>query len=55
MGDHDERLAMTHRLKRLLDVLLRLRIQRARGLIEDQDARVLQEHAGQCEALTLAA
>ena len=35
--------------------LLHLRIERARRLVEDQDRRVLQQHAGDGDALALAA
>lgn len=43
------------RLQCLLDDLLRLAVQRGRGLVEEEDARVAEEGARQGDALLLAA
>src|SRR5213075_111940 len=43
------------RLERGLDQLLIARVERARGLVEDQDARVAQDRARDRQALPLAA
>ena len=49
------RLALHQRVELLLDRRLDLRIERRGRLVEDQDRRVLEEHAGDGDALALAA
>src|SRR5579885_2547491 len=53
--DSQRRASLHQRLQSGLDQTLRMRIERARGLIEDQDARIFQDHAGDGDALLLAA
>ena len=52
-GDHG--LALHQRRERLLDRRLDLRVERRGRLVEDQDRRVLEDHAGDGDALALAA
>ena len=53
--DGDHRLARHQPVEALLDRRLDLRIERARRLVEDEDRRVLEEDAGDGDALALAA
>ena len=55
VGDGDHGLAGHQVVELLLDGRLHLRVERARRLVEDQDRRVLQQHAGDGHALALAA
>ena len=55
VGDGDHRLALHQPVEALLDRRLDLRIERAGRLVEDQDRRVLEEDAGDRDALALAA
>ncbi len=55
MGDGDHRLAGHQPVEALLDRRLDLRIERRGRLVEDQDRRVLEQHAGDGDALALAA
>src|SRR5262252_4544373 len=54
VGNGDHRLAGHQVIELLLDRLLHLRVQGAGGLVEDKDRRVLQQHAGDGDALALA-
>src|SRR5215467_10384277 len=53
VGNGDHRLAGHQVIELLLDRLLHLRVQGAGGLVEDKDRRVLQQHAGDGDALAL--
>ena len=55
VGDGDHRLAGHQAVERLLDRRLDLRIERRGRLVEDEDRRILQEDAGDGDALALAA
>jgi hypothetical protein len=55
MGDDDRRLADHQPLQRLLDQQLGLRIDGGRGLVKDQDGRILENRAGNRNALLLSA
>ncbi len=55
VGDHEGRAAVLELLERLLDLALRVRVERPRGLVEDQDLGVLDDRARDREALPLAA
>ncbi|MCW0416310.1 hypothetical protein NB689_002064 [Xanthomonas sacchari] len=55
MGDRDHRLARHQFVQAVLDRRLHFRIQRRGGLVQDQDRRVLEQHAGDGDALALAA
>ena len=55
MGDGDHGLAFHEVVEALLDGRLDLRVERARRLVEDEDGRVLEQHAGNGDALALAA
>ena len=52
--DDDDGLVPVQARERILDVGLGLRVQRAGGFVEDQDRRVLEEHAREGDALLLA-
>jgi hypothetical protein len=45
----------TQPVQRLLDLLFRLAVHAAGCLVEDEDARVVQDRAGDADALALAA
>ena len=53
--DRDHRLALHQRIEVLLDRLLDLRIKRTRCLVQHQDRRILQQHAGNGDPLALPA
>src|SRR5471032_2345291 len=53
--DGDGGAAVHQVVERLLDFLFRLRVDRGGGLVEDQDARIDQQRAGDRDALALAA
>ena len=55
MRDHDRRPARHQRPERVLNERLALGVERARGLVEDQDRRVLQDRARDRDALALSA
>ena len=55
MGDDEARAALQRGGQRLLHERLVLGVEVAGGLVEDDDGRVLQEHAGDGQALLLAA
>ncbi len=55
MRDNQCSAALQHAFERLLDQVLRLCIDRRGRLIQDQDAGVGEDGAGQCEPLPLAA
>ena len=55
VGDDEGGAARHQRLERLLDARLRRRVERAGRLVEDQDRRVLEQRAGDGQALALAA
>ena len=55
MGDDDARPPLHQRLERLLDRVFGDRVERARRLVEDQDLRILQNHARDREPLLLPA
>ena len=55
MRDGDHALALHERVERTLDRRLDLRIERARRLVQNEDRRVLEDHAGDGDALALAA
>ena len=55
VGDGDHRLALHQREQVFLDRRLDLRIERRGRLVQDQDRRVLEEDAGDRDALALAA
>ncbi len=55
MGDGEHGLAFHQAVEALLDRGLDLRVQRACGLVEDQDRRVLQQDTGNGNALALSA
>ena len=55
MGDRDRRAPFHQPVQRLLDLLLGFGIHRAGRLIEDQDLRVVQDGAGDADALAFAA
>ncbi len=55
MGDGDRRAPLDQVVQRLLDLALRLGIDRAGGLVQDQDPRVDQQRAGDRDPLPLAA
>ena len=46
---------LRHLVERVLDLLLGVAVERARGLVEDQDRRPLEDGAGDGDALLLAA
>jgi hypothetical protein len=54
MRDRDHRTAGHHLAERVVDGGLRLRVERGRGLVEDQDGRVPVERASQRDPLPLA-
>src|SRR5262249_1968498 len=54
VGDRDHGLARHQVEKLLLDRRLGLAVERARRLVEDQYARILEQHAGNGDALPLA-
>ena len=53
--DGDSRAALHHRLQRRLDQPLRVGVERAGRLVQNQDTRVLEDHARDGDALLLAA
>nr|GEU28155.1 hypothetical protein [Tanacetum cinerariifolium] len=53
--DHQRRAAFRDFLQLRLDRLLRFRVERRRGLVEDQDRRILEQGAGNRHALLFAA
>ena len=55
VGDHQARPPNHDPLQRLLDQRLGLAVQRRRGLVQHEDAGILQDHAGDCQPLFLAA
>ena len=55
VGDGDHRLAFHQPVEIVLDRRLDLRIERRGRLVEDQDRRILEHHAGDRDALALAA
>ena len=55
MGDDDARPPLHQRLERLLDRVFGDRVERARRLVEDQDLRILQDHARDRKPLLLSA
>ena len=55
VGDRDRRPALHQRLQRRLHQALGGRVQRRRGLVQDQDLRILQDHSCDREALLLPA
>ena len=55
VGDDQHRLALAQAGDRLVDEGLVLRVGRARGLVQHEDGRVLEDGAGDGDALTLAA
>ena len=55
VGDHQAGAPGQQRLQRRLDERLALRVQMRGGLVQDQEARVLQDHAGDGQPLLLAA
>ena len=55
VGDGDHRLAAHQQLQLALDRRLDLAVERRGRLVEHQDRRVLQQHAGDGDALALAA
>ena len=55
MGDDDRRAALAQGAQSLLDRLLGLRIERRGCFVEQNDRRVLEEGAGDRDALSLAA
>ena len=55
VGDHERRPTAEERPQRRLDELLRERVEVGRGLVQDDNARVLQDHPGDRHALLLAA
>ena len=55
VGDGDHRLAPHQGFQAFLDRRLDFRVQRRGGLVHDQDRRILEQHAGNGDALALAA
>ena len=55
MGDHDEGPAFGDPQQIGVDDRLAFGVERARRFIEDQDTRVADQRAGDCEALALTA
>src|SRR5437764_11924332 len=55
MGDRDHRLALHQLIETLLDRRLNFRIKRARRFIENENGRILEQHAGDRNALALTA
>jgi len=55
VGDCDRRAALGEALERGLDRSLGLRVERRRRLVEDEDGRVAENRARDCDALLLAA
>jgi hypothetical protein len=55
VGDDERRPAPAHEVKRRLDLLLGLRIERRRRFVENQDRRRLEDGAGNRHALLFAA
>jgi hypothetical protein len=55
VGDDDHRAALADGLHVVLDDAFRLVVERAGGFVEDQDARVADQGAGDGDALALAA
>src|SRR2546425_789030 len=55
VGDHDRRRALDHAVDGPMHQALRLAVERARGLVQDQDRGVRDDRAGDCHALALAA
>ena len=55
VGDDERRAVLHRRLQRGLHHALAFRVERARGLVEQQQRRVLQDRAGDADALALAA
>ena len=55
MGDDEDRAPLHQLGQRLLDQELALRVEIGRGLVQDEDGRILQEGAGDGQALPLAA
>src|SRR5271170_3794494 len=55
MGDGDDGAPAHQAFELLLDRCLDFRIKRGSGFVEDQDRRILEDHAGERYALALAA
>ena len=55
VGDHDRRAPFHEQAEGVVDQLLHLDVDRARGVVEDEDGRVDEQCAGDGDALTLAA
>src|SRR6202034_246322 len=55
MRDDERRASLHEPLERLLHQQLRFRVERARGLVEEEDGRILENCAGESDALALAA
>ena len=55
VGDDEHGTALLDALELLLDIALRLHVHGRRGVVQDQDGRILQEGPGQGDALLLAA
>jgi len=55
VGDHEGGAVLHHLVERRLHLALGFRVQRAGGFVEDEDGRVLEDGAGDREALALAA
>jgi hypothetical protein len=55
MGDDEDRAPLHQLRQRLLDQELALRVEIGRGLVQDEDGRILEEGAGDGQALPLAA
>mmetsp|Transcript_8501 Transcript_8501/g.28495 ORF Transcript_8501/g.28495 Transcript_8501/m.28495 type:complete len:205 (-) Transcript_8501:1223-1837(-) len=53
MGDNERRPSLAHLLQRSLDLILRVRVQRAGGLVEENDLRILQDGPGDSHPLLL--
>ena len=53
MGDGERRTTLGHAVHGLLDLPLRLHVDRARRLVEDENARVVQHRSGDGDALAL--
>jgi hypothetical protein len=55
VSDDQRRASLHQRGKGLLHPVLRFRVQRRRGLVQEQDRRVLEQRPGDGDALPLAA